>query len=140
MKTHDNQRIVLFNPLPVSSVEEHATTSSKVPLVNAPLSLLAIARMVEGTYDVRIINAVVDADYTEKILAACDRALLFAVSSMTCYQIRDGLNVSAASGRLGWLPPLHHVRADDSEPTHRYRGAGAGRDHIQGGCGATALR
>jgi len=95
METCDKRRIVLFNPLPVRIVEEHATTSSKVPLVNAPLSLLAIARMVADDYDVRIINAVVDADYTEKILAACDHALLFAVSSMTCYQIRDGLNAAA---------------------------------------------
>ena len=90
------QSVVLFNPLPVRDVEEHATTSTKVPLVNAPLSLLAIARMVADDYDVRIFSAVVDENYTEQILAACSDALLFAVSSMTCYQIRDGLDVSAA--------------------------------------------
>ncbi len=95
-KHPDKQSIVLFNPLPVRSIEEHATTSKKVPLVNAPLSLLAIARMVMNDYDVRIFNAVVDENYTEQILAACSDALLFAVSSMTCYQIRDGLDVSAA--------------------------------------------
>ncbi len=53
-KTPDKPAVVLFNPLPVSDVEEHATTSTKVPLVNAPLSLLAIARMVADDYDVRI--------------------------------------------------------------------------------------
>ncbi len=89
------QSVVLFNPLPVTDVEEHATTSAKVPLVNAPLSLLAIARMVADDYNVRIFSAVVDENYTEQILAACSDALLFAVSSMTCYQIRDGLDVSA---------------------------------------------
>ncbi|MEA1945266.1 MAG: radical SAM protein [Euryarchaeota archaeon] len=94
-KTPDKQSVVLFNPLPVRDVEEHATTSTKVPLVNAPLSLLAIARMVMDDYRVLIFNAVVDENYTEQILAACSNALLFAVSSMTCYQIRDGLNVSA---------------------------------------------
>ena len=52
--------------------------------------------MVADDYDVRILSAVVDENYTEQILAACSDALLFAVSSMTCYQIRDGLNVSAA--------------------------------------------
>ena len=95
-ETQDKQSVVLFNPLPVRSIEEHATTSAKVPLVNAPLSLLAIARMVADDYDVRILSAVVDENYTEQILAACSDALLFAVSSMTCYQIRDGLDVSAA--------------------------------------------
>ncbi len=95
-KHPDKRSVVLFNPLPVRNIEEHATTSTKVPLVNAPLSLLAIARMVADDYDVRIVNAVVDENYTAQILAACSDALLFAVSSMTCYQIRDGLNVSAA--------------------------------------------
>ena len=104
-ETQNKQSVVLFNPLPVRSIEEHATTSTKVPLVNAPLSLLAIARMVMNDYDVRIFNAVVDENYTEQILAACNDALLFAVSSMTCYQIRDGLEVSAAvKGRYPELP------------------------------------
>ncbi|KAF5412067.1 MAG: hypothetical protein C5S47_02285 [Candidatus Methanogasteraceae archaeon] len=53
-KIPDKQSVVLFNPLLVQSIEEHATTSTKVPLVNAPLSLLAIARMVADDYDVRI--------------------------------------------------------------------------------------
>ena len=53
-KHPDKHSVVLFNPLPVRSIEEHATTSTKVPLVNAPLSLLAIARMVMDDYDVRI--------------------------------------------------------------------------------------
>ena len=52
--------------------------------------------MVKDDFDVKIINAVVDSDYKEKILAACENALCLAVSSMTCYQIRDGIDVCAA--------------------------------------------
>ena len=104
-ETPDKRSIVLFNPLPVQSIEEHATTSTKVPLVNAPLALLAIARMVTDDYNIRIFSAVVDENYTEQILAACSDALLFAVSSMTCYQIRDGVDVSAiVKARYPGLP------------------------------------
>ncbi|MBU4139853.1 MAG: cobalamin B12-binding domain-containing protein [Euryarchaeota archaeon] len=72
------------------------TTSLQVPLVNVPLSLLALARMVGDRFDVRIINAVVDTDHRKMIIDACDNALCLAVSSMTCYQIRDGIDVCAA--------------------------------------------
>jgi hypothetical protein len=63
-----------------------------MPLVNVPLSILALARMVRDRFDVRVINAVVDNDYREMVLDACDNALCLAVSSMTCYQIRDGIS------------------------------------------------
>ncbi len=72
------------------------TTSLQVPLVNVPLSLLAIARMVRDDFDVKIINAVVDNDYKENILEMCENALCLGVSSMTCYQITDGIDVSSA--------------------------------------------
>ena len=99
MTKKEKQTVVLFNPMPVKhqvALVNKKTTSLQVPLVNIPLSLLALARMVSDDFDVRIINAVVDADYEELILDACKDAVCFAVSSMTCYQIRDGMNVSAA--------------------------------------------
>jgi|GEM_PF-2770721 len=124
----DKPSIVLFNPSPVQSIEEHATTSTKVPLVNAPLSLLAIARMVADDYDVRIFSAVVDENYTEQILAACSNALLFAVSSMTCYQIRDGLDVSAiVKARYPKLPVVwggyHPSTMPEQTPINVKRGS-----------------
>ncbi len=91
--------IVLFNPMPVKhpvAVINKQTTSLQVPLVNVPLSLLALARMVRDNFDVKIINAAVDSDYKEQILASCENALCLGVSSMTCYQIRDGIDVCAA--------------------------------------------
>ncbi|MGP8337392.1 MAG: B12-binding domain-containing radical SAM protein [Methanosarcinaceae archaeon] len=99
MLKKEKQTIVLFNPMPVKhqvALVNKKTTSLQVPLVNIPLSLLAIARMVSDDFDVRVINAVVDTNYENLILDACRDALCFAVSSMTCYQIRDGMNVSAA--------------------------------------------
>ncbi len=92
--------IVLFNPMPVKhpmAILNKKTTSLQVPLVNVPLSLLALARMVMDDFDVKIFNAVVDSDYKEQITAACKNALCLAVSSMTCYQIRDGLDICAAA-------------------------------------------
>ncbi|MCL7413829.1 MAG: B12-binding domain-containing radical SAM protein [ANME-2 cluster archaeon] len=99
MTKKEKLTVVLFNPMPVKhqvAIVNKKTTSLQVPLVNVPLSLLAIARMVRDDFDVRIINAVVDTNYEELILDACKDALCFAVSSMTCYQIRNGMNVSAA--------------------------------------------
>ena len=90
--------IVLFNPMPVKpdAPADKKTVSLQVPLINVPLPLLALARMVKDDYNVKIVNAVVDTDYKEKIPEACKNALCLAVSSMTCYQIRDGINVCAA--------------------------------------------
>ncbi len=99
MHSKEKSTIILFNPMPVkhaATVPDKKTTSLQVPLVNVPLSLLAIGRMVRDDFDVKIINAAVDNDYKEKILDACKSALCFAVSSMTCYQIRDGINICAA--------------------------------------------
>src|SRR5665811_396202 len=91
--------IILFNPMPVEhpvAIHNKMTTSLQVPLINVPLSLLALARMVRDDFDVKIINAVVDSNYHQQILDACDDALCLAVSSMTCYQIRDGIDVCRA--------------------------------------------
>src|SRR3989304_10415208 len=94
----EKKNIVMFNPMPVKhpvAIPNKMTTSFQVPLVNVPLSLLALARMVKDDFDIKIINAVVDSDHKEKILGLCHSALCLAVSSMTCYQIRDGIDVCA---------------------------------------------
>ncbi|VVB85372.1 Ribosomal protein S12 methylthiotransferase RimO [uncultured archaeon] len=99
MNPKNKKNIVMFNPMPVKhpvAQINKKTTSLQVPLVNVPLSLLALSRMVRDRFDVRIINAVVDNDYREMVLEACDNALCLAVSSMTCYQIRDGIDVCGA--------------------------------------------
>ncbi len=99
MSRKSGKTIIMFNPMPVKhpvALPDKKTTSLQVPLVNVPLSLLALARMVRDRFDVRIINAVVDTDYREMVLDACGNALCLAVSSMTCYQIRDGIDVCEA--------------------------------------------
>ncbi len=99
MSLRNKNTIVLFNPMPVkhpAAIPNKKTTSLQVPLINVPLSLLAIVRMIRKDFDVRIFNAVVDSDYKERITNACENALCLAVSSMTCYQIRDGIDVCAA--------------------------------------------
>ena len=110
MKKKDKNTIVLFNPMPVKhpvEIRNKMTTSLQVPLINVPLSLLAIARMVKNDHTIKIINAVVDTDYRELILNVCENALCFGVSSMTCYQIRDGLDISkAVKERYPFLPVI----------------------------------
>ncbi len=78
------------------AIPNKMTTSLQVPLINVPLSLLALGRMVRGEFDVNIINAVVEKDYKKKIIDGCKNALYLAVSSMTCHQIKDGLDVCRA--------------------------------------------
>ena len=78
--------IILFNPMPVKhpvAILNKKTVSLQVPLVNVPLSLLALARMVRNDFDVKIINAVVDSDYKNRILDSCESALCLAVKSYT---------------------------------------------------------
>ena len=99
MTIKSKNTIVLFNPMPVKhqvAITNKKTTSLQVPLINVPLSLLALARMVKNEFEVKVVNAVVDKDYQTIILQSCKDAFCFGVSSMTCYQIRDGLIVSAA--------------------------------------------
>lgn len=112
--------VVLFNPLPVKhpvAILNKRTVSLQVPLVNVPLSLLALARMVRDDFEVKIINAVVESDYKENVLEACRDALCLAVSSMTCYQIRDGIDVCAAvKKRFPSLPVIWGGYHPSTEP------------------------
>lgn len=71
--------IVLFNPMPVKhpiAILNKKTVSLQVTLINVPLSLLALARMVRDDFDVKVINPAVDRDYKEQVLYACENALL----------------------------------------------------------------
>ncbi len=117
---NEKTTIILFNPMPVKhsvTVPDKETTSLQVPLVNVPLSLIAIGRMVRENYDVSVINAVVDHDYKELVLAACANALCLGVSSMTCFQIRDGINVCAAvKERYPELPVIWGGYHPSTEP------------------------
>jgi anaerobic magnesium-protoporphyrin IX monomethyl ester cyclase len=99
----EKNTIILFNPMPVKhpvAILNKMTTSLQVPLVNVPLSLLALGRMVRSEYDTRIINAVVDNDYKRNIIDISKNALCLAVSSMTCHQITDGIDVCKAVKEL----------------------------------------
>lgn len=65
--------------------------------VSPPLSLLALAGpLLREGIEVEIVDARVEPDYEAKVLGLMEDADLFGVSSMTGYQIADGLKVSAA--------------------------------------------
>lgn len=65
--------------------------------VSPPLSLLACAApLLNEGIDVKIIDARIREDYLEKVMEEMAGADLFGVSSMTGYQIADGLKVSEA--------------------------------------------
>ncbi len=117
--------IILFNPMPVEHPVETVnkmTTSPQVPLINVPLALLALARMVRNEFDVNILNAVTDNSYKKKILDAGKDALCIAVSSMTCYQITDGLDVcKAVKERYPELPVIWGGYHPSSEPLETLR-------------------
>src|SRR5574341_1508192 len=123
--TTKKETVVLFNPMPVKhpvAIPNKKTTSLQVPLVNVPLSLLALARMAGSGFEVKIFNAVVDCDYKKHISAACEDALCLAVSSMTCYQIRDGINVCAAvKERYPDLPVIWGGYHPSTEPVQTLR-------------------
>ncbi len=81
-------KFLLFFPL---------TNKDNKHKASPPLSLLALTPLlIRKGIDVQIIDARVEPGYKDKVLAAVDGADLFGVSSMTGYQIADGLEVSAA--------------------------------------------
>ncbi len=81
-------KFILFFPL---------TNKDNKHKASPPLSLLALAApLQERGVEVKVIDARVEPDYRDKAVAAMDGADLFGVSSMTGYQIADGLDVSRA--------------------------------------------
>ncbi len=83
-------RVVLFYP------------RTGVPVNRAPLSLLALAPVLEKAgYEVEIVDARLDDDFEHTIRKLSRSALCIGVSSMTGFQIRDGLAASAAAKEQG---------------------------------------
>lgn len=81
-------KFVFFFPL---------TNANNRHKVSPPLSLMACAApLIERGVDVEIIDARAEPGYRDKVLAAMADADILGVSSMTGYQIADGLGVSAA--------------------------------------------
>ena len=81
-------KFVLFFPL---------TNKDNKHKVSPPLSLLAIAApLMKKGIEVEIVDARVEPGYRKKVLDSMADADLLGVSSMTGYQIADGLGVSAA--------------------------------------------
>lgn len=77
--------IVLFNPRP----------SRYGNPVGTPLGLLSICRNLKRhCFNIKIYCSWIDKDYKEKILEDCKEALCFGVTSMTGYQIVEGLEMS----------------------------------------------
>lgn len=88
VKSPTSKRIVLFSP----------KTDFNYYFNGVPLSLLAISRFLyeEGGYDIKIISASPKEDYIQTILQLSDGAICFGVTSMTGYQIYDGLRAAKA--------------------------------------------
>lgn len=82
------KRIVLFSPRPAANAY----------FDGVPIALLAVSRLLdeEGLYDIKIITASGKENYINKIVQLSKGAICVGISSMTGYQIKDGLEVSRA--------------------------------------------
>src|SRR5207247_2657373 len=86
------KKIVLFLP--------HRADPTRGEMFSAdllPLELLQIATgpAADG-YPIVLIDAMIEPDYIEKVLEACDGALCFASSCILGYQVYDGFVVAQA--------------------------------------------
>lgn len=82
------KRIILFSPRPASNAY----------FDGVPIALLAVSRLLdqEGRYDIKIITASGKENYVKEIVRLASNAICLGISSMTGYQIQDGLEVSRA--------------------------------------------
>ena len=105
------KRLVLFLP--------HRANPAQGIRVSAdllPLELLQIAGFPDQEgYDVQIIDAMIHEDYMERVMEACDGALLFASSCILGYQVTHGAEVARAIRQRfpdlpiiwgGWFPSV----------------------------------
>ncbi|MCL4309974.1 MAG: B12-binding domain-containing radical SAM protein [Actinobacteria bacterium] len=84
-------KFLLFFPL---------TNKDNKHKASPPLSLLALAApLMAAGVEVEVVDARIEPDYRARVLAGMEDADLLGVSSMTGYQIADGLEVSAAVKR-----------------------------------------
>ncbi len=89
-------RIVLFNPLGFEYPEEKLLKKGLTHLAGLPLSVLSVSVLVEKYgYDVKIISGS-EKDYINKIKKTVNKeTIIFGISSMTGYQITQGLKIAA---------------------------------------------
>ena len=105
------KRLVLFLP--------HRANPAQGIRVSAdllPLELLQIAGFPDQEgYEVQIIDAMIHEDYMERVMEACDGALLFASSCILGYQVTHGAEVARAIRQRfpdlpiiwgGWFPSV----------------------------------
>jgi len=86
MRCYKVKKIVLFAPKSTSDKTKHL-----------PLGLISLERMFnKKEYEVKIISATVDKDYLNRTLEEVKGAICLGISSMTGYQIKEGLKVSKA--------------------------------------------
>ena len=87
----NNKFVLLFNPQPRCDKDEQVNIDYKIP----PMSLLAIAAPLDKAgYQVRIVDASVDADYENKIKSFAPNTICLGITSFTGYQIYGGLAIS----------------------------------------------
>lgn len=113
--TSKSKKVVLYRPIPVPGRKP----------VGIPLSLLYASRLlVEENYNIKIIAKNLYEDSVKKVLTSCREAICFGITSMTGYQIIDGLRVSRLVKRKyphfpivwgGWHPSLEPLQTV-SEP------------------------
>lgn len=141
------KNIVLFNP----------RASRYGNPLGAPLGLLSICRNINREkFNIKIYSSWIDKDYEERIIDDCKNAVCFGVTSMTGYQIVEGLNISKIVKKLfpdlpviwgGYHPtilPLETVLNDNIDIVVRGQGEitfrelvnslndGKGYKHIEG--------
>lgn len=102
-----NKKIILYNPRPNPDLRP----------VDLPLSLLCISRFLDQDgYDIQIISENLYDDHFEVIKQSAKDAILFGVSSMTGFQIHNGLKASQLVKKVnknikvvwgGWHPSLY---------------------------------
>ncbi|MEM1453397.1 MAG: cobalamin-dependent protein, partial [Planctomycetota bacterium] len=105
------KRIVLFMPLRADPEE-----GVRVAADLLPLELLQIAAWpVEEGYEVVLVDAMVHDDYMERVMEACDGAMLFASSCILGFQVAHGARVAKAVRQRfpdlpivwgGWFPSV----------------------------------
>ncbi len=106
-----SKKIVLFLP--------HRADPTRGEIFSADLLPLELLQIASGPaaagYEVVLIDAMIDPDYMDKLLEACDGALLFASSCILGYQVYDGyLAAKAVRERYpnlpivqgGWFPSV----------------------------------
>lgn len=104
---NNKKRIILFSPRPAANAF----------FDGVPIALLAVSRLLdkESEYDIQIVAASGNENYIRKIVRLSKGALCVGISSMTGYQIRDGLDVAMAVRKKypktpliwgGWHPTI----------------------------------